>query len=129
MLTDRPRNLYESRPEPMGVEAGLLRESLARLADSRLLKVGSGLTLAGEAPIGPDTSTGRKLAVNEPDRVLLTRAELAERERVPVKSVAEWASKGTGPRYAKIGRYVRYLLTDVEEWEARQFKDPDDNAA
>ena len=99
------------------------------MADSRLLKVGSGLRLAVKAPIGPDTSTGRKLAVNEPDRVWLTRQEVAERERVPVKTVAEWASKRTGPRYAKIGRYVRYLLTDVEEWEARQFKDPDDNAA
>ena len=67
--------------------------------------------------------------MKNPDVVWLTREELAERERVPVKTVAEWASKKTGPRYAKIGRYARYLLSDVEEWEAEQFVDPDNNAA
>ena len=34
--------------------------------------------------------------------------ELAERYGVPVETPAEWASKGTGPRYAKFGRHVRY---------------------
>lgn len=67
--------------------------------------------------------------MNGPEIVWLTREEVAERERVPVKTVAEWASKGTGPRYAKIGRYVRYLLADVEAWEARRFTGPDGNAA
>lgn len=33
----------------------------------------------------------------------LTRQELAGRYGLPVKTPAEWASKGTGPRYAKIG--------------------------
>ena len=33
----------------------------------------------------------------------LTRRELAERYGVPVKTPAEWASKGTGPRYASSG--------------------------
>jgi hypothetical protein len=31
------------------------------------------------------------------------------------------ASKGTGPRYAKFGRDVRYLLRDVMDWERKQF--------
>jgi predicted DNA-binding transcriptional regulator AlpA len=51
----------------------------------------------------------------------LTRRELAERYGVPVKTRAEWASKGTGPRYAKIGRYVRYRLSDVIDWERERF--------
>jgi excisionase family DNA binding protein len=51
----------------------------------------------------------------------LTRRELAERYGVPVKTPAEWASKGTGPRYAKIGRHVRYRLSDVIDWERQQF--------
>ncbi len=50
----------------------------------------------------------------------LTRRELAERYGVPVKTPAEWASKGTGPRYAKIGRHVRYRLSDVIDWEREQ---------
>jgi predicted DNA-binding transcriptional regulator AlpA len=53
----------------------------------------------------------------------ITRQELAERYGLPVKTPAEWASKGTGPRYARFGRHVRYLLSDVVDWEARQFAD------
>jgi predicted DNA-binding transcriptional regulator AlpA len=51
----------------------------------------------------------------------LTRQELADRYGLPVKTPAEWASKGTGPRYAKFGRHVRYLLSDVMDWERKQF--------
>lgn len=51
----------------------------------------------------------------------LNRRELAERYGVPVKTPAEWASKGTGPRYAKFGRHVRYRLSDVIDWEREQF--------
>jgi excisionase family DNA binding protein len=51
----------------------------------------------------------------------LSRQELAERYGLPVKTPAEWASKGTGPRYAKFGRHVRYRLSDVMDWERKQF--------
>lgn len=51
----------------------------------------------------------------------ITRQELADRYGVPVKTPAEWASKGTGPRYAKFGRHVRYLMADVIDWEHKQF--------
>ena len=53
----------------------------------------------------------------------LTRQELADRYGLPVKTPAEWASKGTGPRYAKIGRHVRYRLSDVIEWERKRFSE------
>lgn len=49
----------------------------------------------------------------------LSRQELADRYGVPVKTPAEWASKG--PRYAKFGKHVRYRLSDVIDWESRQF--------
>lgn len=51
----------------------------------------------------------------------LTRQDLADRYGLPVKTPAEWASKGTGPRYAKLGRHVRYRLSDVIDWECQQF--------
>ena len=41
----------------------------------------------------------------------MSRQELADRLGVPVKTPAEWASKGTGPPYAKFGRHVRYRLS------------------
>jgi hypothetical protein len=51
----------------------------------------------------------------------ITRQDLADRYGVPVKTPAEWASNGTGPRYAKFGRHVRYRLCDVIDWERKQF--------
>ena len=51
----------------------------------------------------------------------ITRQERAERYGLPVKTPAQWASKGTGPRYARFGRHVRYRLSDVVDWEAQQF--------
>ena len=54
----------------------------------------------------------------------ITRQELADRYAVPVKTPAEWASKGTGPRYAKFGRHVRYRLSDVIDWEVKQYSEP-----
>ena len=51
----------------------------------------------------------------------LSRQELADRYCVPVKTPAEWASKGTGPRYAKFGKHVRYRLSDVIDWESKRF--------
>ncbi len=51
----------------------------------------------------------------------LTRQDLADRLGLPVKTPAEWASKGgTGPRYAKFGRHVRYRLSDVIDWEQKK---------
>lgn len=52
----------------------------------------------------------------------LTITEVAEREGVPVGTVYQWNSNGTGPRYMKIGRHVRYRLADVIEWENGQYR-------
>ena len=59
----------------------------------------------------------------------LSRQELADRYGVPVKTPAEWASKGTGPRYAKFGKHVRYRLSDVIDWESKRFAENDRSSA
>ncbi|MGV9331062.1 helix-turn-helix transcriptional regulator [Nocardia sp. NPDC003726] len=51
----------------------------------------------------------------------LSREEVAGRLKLPPKTLAEWASKGKGPRFAKIGRFTRYRLADLEAWENEQF--------
>ena len=53
----------------------------------------------------------------------LSRGELADRLGLPVKTLARWASKGTGPLYARMGRHVRYRLSDVLAWEAARVED------
>jgi hypothetical protein len=57
--------------------------------------------------------------------VWLTRQELSAREKVPMASLAQWAWKGYGPKYAKFGRHVRYRLSDVIAWENAQFSGGD----
>jgi excisionase family DNA binding protein len=60
---------------------------------------------------------------NTLDAVWLSRKDLSKRLGVPEKTPAEWATKGTGPRYARFGRHVRYRLSDVIAWEHQQFAD------
>jgi predicted DNA-binding transcriptional regulator AlpA len=42
---------------------------------------------------------------------------------VPLQTVYSWNSTGDGPRYLKVGRYVRYRLRDVEAWEVARLVD------
>ena len=58
---------------------------------------------------------------DNPEDGWITRRELAGRYSLPVKTLAQWASKGTGPRYAKFGKHVRYRLSDVIDWESGRF--------
>jgi hypothetical protein len=51
----------------------------------------------------------------------LTRQDLSARNKVPVATLAQWASQGKGPRYRRFGRHVRYALSDVIAWENAQF--------
>lgn len=55
-----------------------------------------------------------------PEDFWLTRSEVGERLKVPVKTLAQWATQGTGPRYARFGRHCRYRLSDLIAWEGRQ---------
>jgi predicted DNA-binding transcriptional regulator AlpA len=47
----------------------------------------------------------------------LTMQDLADRCGVSINTVRQWRMKGTGPRGMAIGKYVRFRLTDVLEWE------------
>lgn len=49
--------------------------------------------------------------------------DLAERYKVPLATVYRWNSEGTGPRRLKIGRHVRYRLSDCEAWEAEHLSE------
>lgn len=68
------------------------------------------LVKAGSAPPAP-----------LPTDVWLTRKEVSGREKIPVATLAQWASQGKGPKYALFGRHARYRLSDVIAWENAQF--------
>lgn len=47
----------------------------------------------------------------------LTVRELAARERVEPQTVHKWNARRCGPPFIKMGRFVRYRLSDVIAWE------------
>lgn len=47
---------------------------------------------------------------------LLTPAPIAEKLGVTVQALALMRHEGNGPTYVKIGRRVRYRMSDVEAW-------------
>jgi hypothetical protein len=59
----------------------------------------------------------------------MTSEEAADFPRLSPRTLEKQRSFGTGPRYHKFGRRVRYALADLEAWaEARAFgmtADPD----
>ncbi|WP_280390716.1 helix-turn-helix domain-containing protein [Nocardia brasiliensis] len=52
----------------------------------------------------------------------LSTEEVAQRLKVPIKTLAVWASGCRGPRFARIGRFRRYRLNDLVAWEAEQLR-------
>ncbi|MEU1892764.1 helix-turn-helix transcriptional regulator [Streptomyces pristinaespiralis] len=46
--------------------------------------------------------------------------DLARYLSVPVKTVYSWNYQGTGPKYSRVGRHVRYRPDDVDAWLAAQ---------
>jgi hypothetical protein len=56
------------------------------------------------------------------DEWLLTPMQLAERWNCSVKKLDADRLRGTGCRYVKIGRLVRYRISDVEAHEAAQVR-------
>ena len=49
---------------------------------------------------------------------LLTSEELANYLQVPIKTLYEWRSNGTGPSAYRFGKHTRYRACDVQEWLA-----------
>jgi excisionase family DNA binding protein len=49
------------------------------------------------------------------DRVMTT-PELAEFLKVPLDTVHKWRSRGTGPRGSRVGKHVRYRMSDILAW-------------
>lgn len=55
-------------------------------------------------------------------------SEVAEFLRIPEATLAQWRSRGTGPRWRRVGRHVRYRWSDVEAWYDGQPGGGDDAA-
>ena len=54
------------------------------------------------------------------DRQLLTARDIAEYLGVSVQTIYWWRSKGRGPKGIRIGRHLRFRMTDFLEWLDRK---------
>jgi excisionase family DNA binding protein len=50
----------------------------------------------------------------------LTPAELSDLLRIPSRTLEDWRLRGRGPKFARLGRGVRYDLDDVIAWAEHQ---------
>jgi hypothetical protein len=48
--------------------------------------------------------------------VILTQDDVATLLKVPPRTLEDWRLTRSGPPYRKIGRHVRYELTEVMDW-------------
>ena len=55
-------------------------------------------------------------------RPLATPEQVAEFLGVPIKTIYNWRTKGTGPKASKIGVHLRYRWADVDAWVEQQAK-------
>ncbi len=57
----------------------------------------------------------------DPQRRLMTRAEVAELLGIPENTLRNWRYRGIeGPRSFRVGKTVRYRREEVERWLAAQ---------
>lgn len=56
-------------------------------------------------------------AASDLDRLLLPDEAAAWLGMSP-RTLSDWRIAGTGPRFVKIGRLVRYRVADLQEWVA-----------
>jgi len=50
---------------------------------------------------------------------LLTTREVASLLKVAPATLVDWRHSRQGPKYYKMGREIRYKLTDIAEWEEK----------
>jgi excisionase family DNA binding protein len=54
------------------------------------------------------------------DRQLLSARDIADYLGISVQTVYWWRSKGIGPRGIRIGRHLRFRMSDFLEWLDRK---------
>lgn len=47
---------------------------------------------------------------------LMSPEQVADALNMPVESLRSWRRRGLGPRWARIGKHIRYRAGDVEDW-------------
>ena len=51
---------------------------------------------------------------------MLTAQQVSAEIGFPTGTLAYWRTIGKGPTYVKVGRWVRYLRSDLDDWRSDQ---------
>lgn len=62
-------------------------------------------------------------------RPLASRRDIANYLGVPEGTLTQWAHRGIGPEYRRVGRHAKYRWSDVERWLSEQAVHGGGNAA
>ncbi|PZS16445.1 MAG: hypothetical protein DLM60_15505 [Pseudonocardiales bacterium] len=60
-----------------------------------------------------ENKSRRVPVIGEP---LWTPGDLSEFLSIPEKTLREWRSKGSGPRWRKVGKHIRYEPDAIRTW-------------
>lgn len=58
-------------------------------------------------------------AIRQQGIELLRPTQVAMELGVSIHTLREWRCRGTGPRFVRMGRFVRYLRKDINAWIER----------
>ncbi len=51
------------------------------------------------------------------DARMLSPEDTAKLLSVTPRALAQWRYRGTGPVFKRVGKYIRYMLTDIIKWQ------------
>jgi predicted DNA-binding transcriptional regulator AlpA len=54
--------------------------------------------------------------MNNSETLVLTESETAQQLGISISGLRTWRNSGSGPRYVRLGRLIRYLARDVQSW-------------
>ena len=55
---------------------------------------------------------------------LRTAQDVADYLQIPITTLYQWRTKGTGPRAVKVGRHIRFRQEDVDAWCEQHSDEP-----
>lgn len=73
-----------------------------------------GICVMNRTKVSADAS--REPALHTERQPLGTTTDVAEYLQVPDKTLIQWRWLGTGPKFHRVGRHVRYRWEDVVSW-------------
>jgi predicted DNA-binding transcriptional regulator AlpA len=54
--------------------------------------------------------------MNNSETLALTESETARRLGVSISGLRKWRRNGSGPRFIRLGRLIRYLASDIQSF-------------